>query len=50
MAARKKKTKAAKKAPAKKKASKVVEHRKCGVCKKRGHNKRSHEPGGRLYR
>ncbi len=23
--------------------------RKCGVCGKRGHNKRSHEPGGRLY-
>lgn len=25
-----------------------VKHRKCSVCGKRGHNKRSHEPGGKL--
>jgi len=23
--------------------------RKCGVCGKRGHNMRSHEPGGKLF-
>lgn len=23
--------------------------RQCGVCHKRGHNKRSHEPGGKLF-
>ena len=24
--------------------------RECGVCHKLGHNRRSHEPGGRLFR
>ena len=24
--------------------------RECGVCHKLGHNRRSHEPGGKLYR
>ena len=24
--------------------------RKCGVCDGLGHNRRSHEPGGKLYR
>ena len=32
----------------KKKIAKKIEKRKCAVCKKRGHNSRSHEPGGRL--
>lgn len=40
MASKKKKKKVSKK--------KSVQHRKCAVCGKRGHNKRSHEPGGKL--
>ena len=41
MASKKKKKKAAKKVASR-------EKRKCAVCRKLGHNKRSHEPGGKL--
>lgn len=37
-----------KKASKKKAPKKETVKRKCGDCGKRGHNKRSHEPGGRL--
>jgi hypothetical protein len=40
---------ASKKKTKKKVAKKVVtKKRKCAVCGKRGHNQRSHEPGGKL--
>jgi hypothetical protein len=32
----------------KKKKRTAVQKHKCGVCGKRGHNKRSHKRGGRL--
>ena len=41
MAAKKKKKKA--------KTAKKSAKRKCAVCGKRGHNKRSHEPGGTYW-
>jgi len=35
----------------KKKSAKVTKtQRKCGECGKKGHNARSHQPGGRLAR
>ena len=40
MASKKKKKKVAKK--------KATKHRRCTVCRKLGHNKRSHEVGGKL--
>ena len=36
-------------APKKKKKAKKIKSRKCAVCGKRGHNARSHEPGGKLF-
>jgi hypothetical protein len=46
---KKKKNATTKKTP--RKAARKIEAggpRKCAVCGKKGHNKRSHEPGGRL--
>jgi len=44
--ASKKKTK--KKLAKKSKRAARIKHRACTVCRKLGHNKRSHEPGGKL--
>jgi ribosomal protein L32 len=52
MAAKKTKKKTGKKKAAKKTAKKAVKAhggpRKCGECGERGHNSRSHDPGGKL--
>jgi hypothetical protein len=52
MAAKKTKKKAGKKKAAKKAAKKPAKAsggaRKCGECGVRGHNSRSHDPGGKL--
>jgi len=48
MASKKKKKKIAKKKASKKAKVASGKHRKCAVCRKLGHNKRSHEPGGKL--
>jgi hypothetical protein len=47
MAAKKTKKKATKKKATKKTVAKKAK-RACGDCGKLGHNKRSHEPGGKL--